>query len=164
MQQVQLSFRSVEASVTSLQYQSSHQDLAVKVGSAQPSNQDLSAQQRQIIDDVGISQEALVKLREAQDLANQLQNYLDYLNGKSSGLSVEIAPAEGRGDIEISGQSTNLATSIKVATYKETSIDAVANFDDLGNLTSLSISKTEIEAQYIQASVALEKTQFYARG
>ncbi len=163
MQQVQLSYRSIEASVTSVQYQSNRQSIAIKQGAPSP-KQDLTPQQRQIIDDVGISQEAVLKLREAQDLANQLQNYLDYLNGNSQGLNIEITPSEGRGDIEILGQSTNLAASITVASYKETSIDVAAEFDDEGNLTSLAVSKTQIEAQYIQASASLEQTQFYARG
>jgi hypothetical protein len=162
MQQVELSYRSTQASVTSLQYQSSRQDLAVRLG--QPSqNLDLSRQQRQIIDEVGISQEAVAKLREAQELANQLQNYLDYLNGKTKALGVQIVPVEERGDIEIAGQSTNLAASITMANYKEISIDVSASFDDAGNLQSLSVSQSQVEAQYIQANISLEQKQFYAQ-
>lgn len=162
MQQVQLSYRSVEASVTYVQYQSSRQDLAVRLN--KPSqNQDLNPQQRQIIDDVGISQEAVLKLREAQELANQLQNYLDYLNGNARELGIEITPSEGRGDIEISGQSTDLAASITVARYKETSIDVMAQYNDEGDLQSLSVQKSSMSTQYVKVSAIMENSQFSLR-
>ena len=160
MQQVELSYRSTQASVTSLQYQSSRQDLSVRLGQSSQ-NLDLSRQQRQIIDEVGISQEAVTRLREAQELANQLQNYLDYLNGKTEGINIQISPKLNAASVEISGHLTKSELSFIKAAYRETNIDIVANYDDNDNLQSLSVSKSKVEAQYVRTSAGLQQTQFY---
>ena len=163
MQQVQLSYSSSEFNATNVQFLEQRRGLSIQ--ESQPKITDgLNAQQRQVIDDVGISQKAVDKLREAQELINQLQQYLDYLYGREGDPSIQIKPAEDRPNVEIFGRSTTLAASVTVATYLEETVDLTANFDDNGNLSSLSISKTSIKAQYVQASYILEDTQFYTRG
>ncbi len=161
MQQVFASYRAVEASVTNIQLASQRQNLSVEAR-ADSASQGFNPQQKQIIDDVGISDSALEKLQDAQELANQLQNYLDYLKGRGQGGNILLKPADGNADITIQGRSTNLAASITVATYNEERLDIAATFDDAGNLTELIVNKTSISAEYVKADFILEDTQFYA--
>lgn len=163
MSQVVATYRSIEASYTSIQATSQRDALAVKIGGDKKPSNILNTQQQQIVDDVGISQEALQKFEDAQLIAKQLQDYLDYLNGRVDASNVQIVPANQDSSVEISGRSTKLSASIEVATYKEETLQITADLDEDGNLTSLSIDKTTISAEYISANISFEDTQFYAR-
>lgn len=163
MSQVVATYRSIEASYTSIQATSQRDALAVKIGGDKKPSNILNPQQQQIVDDVGISQEALQKFEDAQLIAKQLQDYLDYLNGRKNSSKVQIVPVNQEASVEISGRSTKLSASIEVATYKEETLQITADIDDEGNLTSLSIDKTTISAEYISANISFEDFQFYAR-
>jgi len=163
MSQVVATYRSIEASYMSIQATSQRDALAVKIGGDKKRSNILNTQQQQIVDDVGISQEALQKFEDAQLIAKQLQDYLDYLNGRKDEVNVQIVPTNQEASVEIAGRSTKLSASIEVATYKEETLQITADLDDEGNLTSLSIDKTTISAEYISANISFEDTQFYAR-
>lgn len=162
MQQVQLSYRSVEASYTNVQFASQQQSLALQIG-ADKAQEGLTKQQNQIIDEVGVSSEAVDKLREAQVLAEQLKKYLDYLKGKDLLQNYRVLPYDNNADVTISGRSTTLAGSVTVASYSEETLDIAATFDDDGNLTELVVDKTSVSAEYVKADIILEDTQFFAQ-
>ena len=162
MQQVVASYRSVEASVTNVQFASQRQSLALQIGE-QKSQEGLNKQQRQVVDEVGVSNEAVDKLRDAQVLAEQLKNYLDYLKGKDLLQNYRVLPYDQNADVTIAGRSTNIAGSITVATYNEERLDISATFDDNGNLTELVVDKTSVSAEYVKADIILEDTQFFAQ-
>lgn len=161
MSQVVASFRSVEAELTSVQLASQQQSLAVRLdGGEKPSP--LNKQQNDIVDDVDLSQAALQKLEEAQVLARQLEQYLDYLKGRSKNLLPRItAPAENP-DVVIAGRSTNLAASITAGKITEKTLEISADFDDEGNLNELTVTKTQTTVEFVKADFILEDRQFYA--
>lgn len=163
MNQIVATFKSVEASYTSIKASSQRQALAVQIGGDQKPSNLLNNQQQQIVDEVGISEGALQKFEDAQALISQLQGYLNYLNGNGSALDVRITEANDEADVTIAARETNIAASIEVATYKEENIELTADFDDNGNLTSLSVSKETISAEYIKASYIVEDKQFFAQ-
>jgi len=164
MIEIQASFTSVEASYTSIQASSERHALAIeKKGNRPPPPPSLNNQQQQIVDEVGISQEAIAKFEEAQALADQLQGYLDYLNGNTDDITVQITANDNEANTTIAGSSSKLSASIEVATYKEETLDINAKFDDAGNLTELSIDKTSVTAEYIKADLILEERQFFAQ-
>lgn len=162
MQQVLATYRSVETNVTHVQLASSRQDIAIQLNNSSKID-DLNLQQQQLVDEVVISQEAVDKLQQAQKLLKHLQNYLDYLYGREKKVDVKIGLPEDNPEVTIEGRSTNLAASVTVVTYSEESLEILADFDDGGNVTGLSIAKTSIDAEYIHASYILEDTQFYAK-
>ncbi len=162
MIEVNASIRSVQASVTQFQASSERNALAVQVNGQKETPSLLNNQEKQIVDEVGISAEALQKFEDAKLLADQLQDYLDYLNGRSSTHnSIQITANDNRPDIEISGESTKLSASFTQVTYQEETLDINAKFDDAGNLQELSIDKTSVSAEYTRADLILEESQFY---
>lgn len=165
MIEVNASFRSVEASVTKLEAYSEKSSLALRADGHKPQSSLLNPQEAQIVDEVGISDAALQKFQDVKILADQLQDYLDYLNGNQNDDDsfVSITANDNAPDITIAGESTKLAASVTVATYKEESLDVNAKFDDNGNLQELSISKETISAEYVQADVILNQQQFFAQ-
>lgn len=164
MNQLLVSYRSVEAEFTSIQATSQQQNLAVAVRGNKQSSNLLNPQERQIVDDVDISDAALQKLEEAQILAKQLQEYLNYLKGKKGQSLPRITVPSDDPDVVIAGRSTNLSASITVGSIKEETLEISASFDDEGNIKELSVTKTQISSQFIQAEIILEDRQFYARG
>ncbi len=174
MIELNASFTTAQASYTKIQATSEKSNVAIEGrnevrGNRPPPPPNLSNQEQQIIDEVGISEAAIQKFQHAQALATQLQDYLDYLNGNSSddGTSIQITAPTTANDNEpsttISGRSTQLSASVEVATYTEETLDINAKFDDAGNLQELSVSKTSITAEYIRADIAYQDTQFFAR-
>ena len=129
-----------------------------------PPPSDLNNQQRQIIDEVDISQSAIQQFEDAQILINELQNYVDYLNGDASENLVQIVANDNEADVTIAGQSTKLSASITVAKYEEETLSISGSIDDDGNLTELTVSKESISAEYISAEVSFEEFSFFARG
>jgi len=101
-------------------------------------------------------------VRDAQILAEQLQGYLDYLNGGSRNVEVQLTANDNEPNVEIAGRSTRLAADITVATYNEETLEISGTIDDAGNLTELSIERTSINAEFTQASLILEDRQFFA--
>lgn len=166
MIELNASFKSVETSYTSLQVSSERHSLAVeRQGNKAPPPPPLNNQQQQIVDEVGISQEAIQKFQEAQALADQLIGYLDYLNGNTDndGTSVQIISNDNEPSVTIAGESSKLSASIEVATYKEQTLDINAKFDDAGNLQELSINASSITAEYVRAELITEQRQFFAQ-
>ena len=163
MVEVNATFKSLELSYTSFQASRESQSLAVRANSSRLSSSLLNPQENQIVDDVGISSEAVQQFEEAKILADQLQNYLDYLNGRGGDDGVlRITENDNQPDVEIAGRSTNIAASIEIATYSEETLEVQASFDDSGNLQELSIDRTIVTAEYIRADFILEDRQFYA--
>ncbi|GEM_PF-2828595 len=165
MVEINASFRSVETSVTQINASVERNALAVQTNGARDNGNNLSLlnnQQQQIIDEVGISEAAIQQFEDAQILAEQLQGYLDYLNGGSRDIQVQLTANDNEPNVEIAGRSTRLAADITVATYNEETLDVSATFDDAGNLTELSIEKTSIRAEFVQANLILEDRQFFA--
>jgi len=162
--EIQASFRSVEASYTSIQASSERNTLAIEQRGNRPPPPALNNQQQQIVDEVGISQEAIAQFEEDQILAEQLQGYLNYLNGnREESNLVQIIANDNESDVTISGSSSRLSASIEVATYTEETLDINATFDDAGNLTDLSVSQTTITAEHVRAELILEERQFFAQ-
>ena len=170
MIEISASFTSAQASYTKIQASSERSAVAIEGrGNKTPPPPNLSNQEQQIVDEVGISEQAVQKFQEAQALATQLQDYLDYLNGKTSdnGTSVQITAPTTANDNDqgttIAGRSTQIAASVEVATYTEETLDINAKFDNAGNLQELSVSQTSITAEYVRAEASYQDTQFYAR-
>ena len=161
MVELNLSLRSVEASVTQFQASSERQLLAARVSGEESQSSLLNNQQKQIVDEVGISQEAIQKLEEAQILAEQLRQYTDYLNGRDGTATIRIVANDNEPDVEIAGRSTSLSASFTQVSYTEETLDINAKFDDAGNLQELSIDKTTVSAEYTRADLILEDRQFY---
>ena len=159
------SFRSVETSVTQINASIERNALAVRANDARDNSDNLSLlnnQQQQIIDEVGISEAAIQQFEDAQILAEQLQGYLDYLNGGSRNVQVQLTANDNEPNVEIAGRSTRLAADITVATYNEETLEISGTIDNAGNLTELSIERTSINAEFTQASLILEDRQFFA--
>ena len=161
MSQVVASFRSVEAELTSVQLSSQRQSLAVRVGGGEKPNL-LNKQQNDIVDGVDLSQEAVQKLEEAQVLARQLADYLDYLKGRGPNPLARITAPDENPDVVVAGRSTNLAASITAGKITEKTLEISANFDDEGNLSELTITKTQASVEFVKADFILEDRQFYA--
>lgn len=161
MSQVVASFRSVEAELTSVQLSSQRQSLAVRVGGGEKPNL-LNKQQNDIVDGVDLSQEAVQKLEEAQALARQLAEYLDYLKDRGSNPLARITAPDENPDAVIAGRSTNLAASITAGKITEKTLEISADFDDEGNLSELTITKTQASVEFVRADFILEDRQFYA--
>lgn len=161
MSQVVASFRSVEAELTSVQLASQRQSLAVRIGGDEKPNL-LSKQQNDIVDGVDLSQAALQKLEEAQVLARQLADYLDYLKGRSKNILPKITAPDDNPDVVIAGRSTNLAASITAGKVTEKTLEISADFDDEGNLSELTVTKTQTSIEFVKADFILKDRQFYA--
>ncbi len=169
MIEINASVTSTRTSITSYQATSERNALAVRSNgnNKPPSASVLNNQQNQIVDEVGISQEAIAQFEEAQRLNEQIRAYSGYLNGDdapSSVISFVANANDNDADVEIAGQSTKLSASITVAEYSEETLSLSAKIDDDGNLTELTISKESISAQYISAEITSEEFSFYARG
>lgn len=162
MTQVVATYQSTQASVTKFQASAEQQVLGVQIRDDKNSPSLLNPQQKQIVDDVDINPDALKKLEEAQVLTRQLQAYLDYLKGRENKPAPQLSRPEGEASAVIQGRSTKLAASITVAQYKEETLKIAADFDDDGNLTSLTIDKREVTAEYVRADLLLEDRQFFA--
>ena len=154
------SISSTRTSIAS--YQSTYEREAVAVRTQnQTQNPLLNAQQNQIVDEVGISQEAIAQFEEAQRLNEQIRNYSDYLNGDNNSVLSFVAN-DNESRTEISGQSTKLSASVTVAEYNEETLNISGTIDDDGNLSTLTVSKETINAQYISAEITREDFSFYA--
>ncbi len=167
MIELNASFKSTEISVTQLKASAERNALAVQTNNQQkPSSSLLNDQQRQIVDEVGISDAAIQKFEDAQILADQLRGYVDYLNGNSnseSGFPISITANDNEPTTTIAGSSSKLSASVTAVSFKEETLDINAKFDDAGNLTELSIDKTSVTAEYIKADLILEERQFFAQ-
>ena len=154
------SISSTRTSIAS--YQSTYEREAVAVRTQnQTQNPLLNAQQNQIVDEVGISQEAIAQFEEAQRLNEQIRNYSDYLNGDNNSVLSFVAN-DNESRTEISGQSTKLSASVTVAEYSEETLNISGTIDADGNLSTLTVSKETINAQYISAEITREDFSFYA--
>ncbi len=162
MIEINASFRSVEASVTSYQATSQRDALTVKIGSNRDKPSLLNKQEKQIIDDVAISNDAVKQLESARAVSEKLSAYLDYLKGRNDNNQVRLTARNNDPAVTIQGRSTNIAASVTVASYREETLDINAKFDDAGNLQELSINKTTITAEYVQADLIVQDHQFYA--
>jgi hypothetical protein len=155
-------YQSTQASVTKFQASAERQTLGIQIGNDKKSPSLLNSQQKQIVDDVDINPDALKKLEEAQVLARQLQEYLAYLKGREDKPAPQLSKPEAEASAVIQGRSTKLAASVTVAQYKEETLKITADFDDEGSLTSLTIDKREVTAEYVRADLLLEDRQFFA--
>jgi K+-sensing histidine kinase KdpD len=159
--EISLSYQRVDAQFTSTQVNASRQNLALAYQGKNPSNL-LSAQQQQIVDEVGISDAAIKQFEEAQKLAQQLQAYTDYLYGRSDDKNlVRLTEPDGEATAVVVGRSTELSASITTASVREETLDVNARFDNDGDLEELSISKTETNIEYERIEVSLRDTQFF---
>lgn len=162
MIEINASVTRTQTSVTSYQASAQKSTLAYQKRGAVLSN--LTNQQNQIVDEVGISTEAIQQLEEAQRLNQQLRAYNDYLNGNAQpNILVTLTANDNTPDVGIAGQSTKLSASITVAEVQQETLSISAKLNDEGNLTELSVSKETISAQYIQADITSEEFSFYAR-
>ena len=162
MTEINASITRTQTSVTSYQASYERNTLAYQKRGDEALN--LTNQQNQIVDEVGISQEAIQQLEEAQRLDQQLRAYNDYLNGDAQpNILVTLTANDNTPDVEIAGQSTRLSASITIAEVSQETLSVSATLDDDGNLTELSVSKESISAQYIQADITSEEFSFYAR-
>ncbi|MCI5060008.1 MAG: hypothetical protein MRY79_02930 [Alphaproteobacteria bacterium] len=162
MTQIAVSYRSVEVNVTSLQVAEQRQRFDLRVGQKPEPSNILNNQERQIFDDVGISDAALEKLEEAKKLAEQLQDYLDYLKGRGRENSVKITPPQGEPSDVIAKRSTRLAASVTVGSITEKTLEISAEFDEAGKLSELSVSKSETTVEFVRAELTLEQRGFFA--
>ena len=162
MIEINASITRTQTSVTSYQASAERNNLAYQKRGDE--SQNLTNQQNQIVDEVGISTEAVQQLQEAQRLDQQLRAYNDYLNGGTQpNILVTLIANDNEPDVEIAGQSTRLSASITIAEVEQETLSVSAKLDDDGNLTELSVSKETISAQYIQADITSEEFSFYAR-
>ena len=162
MTEINASITRTQTSVTSYQASYERNTLAYQKRGDEALN--LTNQQNQIVDEVGISQEAIQQLEEAQRLDQQLRAYNDYFNGDAQpNILVTLTANDNTPDVEIAGQSTRLSASITIAEVSQETLSVSATLDDDGNLTELSVSKESISAQYIQADITSEEFSFYAR-
>jgi len=163
MIEVNASFQSVKTSVSSLQAQYKSNSLAYQKGSNDKSLGFLNTQENQIADEVDISQQAIKALEEARALSDFLQNYLDYLNGNNSTISVSISPVQEQNTgTQIASRSTELSASITKVSYEEENLELTARFTDEGQLQELIVEKSSLKAEYLKAEISLKDTQFYA--
>lgn len=165
MTTITASISSVEAQIQTYSASVERSQIAVQQGRPPPPPKTggFNPQQQQIVDETNISTEALQKLQEAQEIAAQLEEYLNYLQGKSSDLiTVTIEPVSADPDVVISGQSTTLAASITTGTITEKTLELSAEFDDEGNLEDLTITQTRTDIEFMQASFSYENMSFYA--
>lgn len=161
MTQVLASYRSVEADITSVQLSAQKQSLAVARQGKSPSNL-LNKQESQLADEVSISEQAIRKFEEARRLAEQLDAYLKYLKGEAGAELPKITDADRGPDVVIAGRSTNLSATITAGSITEKTLEISAEIDDEGNVSSLSVSKTETTVEFVRAEIILEDKQFYA--
>jgi len=159
--EISLSYQRVEAQFTSTQINASQQSLALGIQDKNPSDI-LNKQQKQIVDEVGISDAAIQKFEEAQALISQIESYTDYLFGRdSNNNSIRLTEPNGEATAYVAGRSTELSASITTASIREETLDINARFDDEGKLEALSISKTETSVEYERIDVSLRDTQFF---
>ncbi len=166
MVELNLSLRSVEARVTQFEASSERNALAVQVGNRNAQTSLLNNQQQQIIDEIGISQEAVQQFEEAQVLADQLRQYTDYLNGRDNAptnIQITATTNDNEPDVTIASRSSRLAASVTVVSVQENTLDVHATFDDVGNLTELSIDRTSISAEYVRAEFITEQRSFFSQ-
>lgn len=156
---ISLSLRTIEAQISSTQINVRDQSLSL-VGRQAPANA-LNTQQQQIVDEVGISDEAIQLFEEAQRLANQLQAYNDYLFGGDRDNLVRLTEPNGQSTAVVSGRSSELAASITTASIREETLDINASFNESGDLQELSITRTETNIEYERIEVSLRDTQFF---
>ncbi len=162
MSQVVASYRSIEANVMSFQASSQRQSVSVQGSGVKKHSHILNTQEQQIVDEVGISDAAVKQFEESQLLAQKLQEYLDYLKGRESRDLPRIKSLDDEASISISGRSTNLAASVTVGSIKEETLEIVADFDDDGALSALTVTQTQTTVEFIHAEIILEDRQFYA--
>jgi hypothetical protein len=162
MIELNATFTSTRQSVTEIrayQEKSAAVLMAGKTKQASP----LNAQERQIVDDVGISGEAMKQLQQARELENQLREYLDYLKGRGAGDKISIKPAGDNGDMVIAaGPSTRSAAAIRVERTDKTEVSISAKFDGSGNLQTLAIDAQRERTDSFQISAITRQQGFFA--
>jgi len=159
--EISLSYQRVEAQFSTTQINARQQSLALATQDNNPSDI-LNTQQKQIVDEVGISDAAIQAFEDAQALIAQIESYTDYLFGRDrDNNTVRLTEPNGEATAVVAGRSTELSASITTASIREETLDINARFDDDGNLEALSISKTETNIEYERIDVSLRDTQFF---
>lgn len=157
-----ISFRSLQADVTSVNARYDKQALAYQSGAKPKSPTLFNTQERQIVDDVNISSEAVKQLEDLRALNNHLQRYLDYLKGENEeDQRVRIKPADGRSEA-IAARATSFEANITAGTIVEESLDIDFTLDDNGNLTELTVTASKTTTEFVSAEFTLSDTQFFA--
>ena len=157
-----ISFRSVQADITSVNARYDRQALAYQSGSKSNTPNLFNAQERQIVDDVNISSEAVKQLEDLRALNNHLQRYLDYLKGGNEDeKSVRIKPADGNSET-LAARATSFEASITAGTIVEETLDIDFTLDDSGNLTELTVTASKTTTEFVSAEFTLSDTQFFA--
>ena len=133
----------------SIESQSQRQFLSVAKnhgGDKKPDLLNATNQDNQIIDDLDISAAAIKKLNEAKALSEQIQNYLDYLNGETPQNIVLTTPSNDNdnSNIQINAQSVETSTSISYSETTATQTDINARFTDDGELIDLEINQIRV--------------------
>ncbi|MEM6811696.1 MAG: hypothetical protein AAF549_04430 [Pseudomonadota bacterium] len=148
----------VNASITSFKRQevrleSSLQRAAVQID--QNANRKIPAfsnQENQIADDVSISTEAIQQLQETKALADQLQFYLDYLQGRQPNNVLVLEP-NGQPNVTIDVQSAERSATISVSQTEITRTNISATFSDEGELLELELDQIRVSEQDISVEL-----------
>lgn len=165
MNQVVASYRSLQADLTSFQTTQQRSDIAFQVDSNKKRPPAfLNNQQKQIVDDVDIDQQAVEQFEQTRRLANYLQEYLDYLKGRGDKKTVRISPVEKETGFVVAAQESRLDTRITAGSITEKTLELTADFDDAGKLRELSVHKTETTIEFVQVEATLTQRGFFARG
>ena len=159
MNQVLASYRSVEASFTSIEASLQKQSLAARVKANSDSPDILNKQQQQLTDEVDISDSALQKFEEARLVEEQLRAYLNYLKGREEDIP-RIKYDNDEPTAYITEQSTNLSASITAASIHEETLEISADIDEDGNINSLTVTKTSASVEFVRIEAVLEDYQF----
>ncbi|MEM8832959.1 MAG: hypothetical protein AAGB32_00315 [Pseudomonadota bacterium] len=156
----------VNATITSyqqrsieIQTQSQQARIGVSSGRPPPTSapSEFSNQEQQIIDDVGISAEAIEQLQAARALADQLQDYLDYLNSRApqNVLLTDIDGPENPNaeNVQINAQATSLSASISYTETTATQTSVSAEFTDEGELINLEIDQIRVSERELNVEL-----------
>lgn len=155
---ISLSLRSIEAQF--IRQEIYVRDKSLSLSDNQGRTNPLNSQQQQIVDEVGISDEAVQLFEEAQRLADQLQAYNDYLFGDGD-LLARLTEPNDQVDFTVEGRSSELSASITAASIREETLDVNASFNENGGLQSLSINRSETNIDYERIEVSLRDTHFF---
>ena len=155
----------VNATITSYQQrsielQTQSQQARIGVSSGRPPPpppSEFSNQEQQIIDDVGISAQAIEQLQAARALADQLQDYLDYLNGRAP-QNVLLTDVDGpenpnAENVQINAQATSLSASISYTETTATQTSISAEFTDEGELINFEIDQIRVSERELNVEL-----------
>jgi len=150
----------VNASITAYQRQSitvesqlQRNAVAFRGGSGNSDSPLLNAQQNQIVDDVGISPEAIQKLEQARVLENQLRQYLNYLKGEAPQNVLLVEANDNSEGARIDARSESLSASISYTETTATQTNISARFTDEGELVDLAIDQIRVSEKSISVEL-----------